>query len=320
MGLRATSVVAPAAVGVLLGAAATPFAVRLGVAAPVGVAQGDAAEGDAAEGESARAPVTKRAPVAVTAASAAAEKTRACPDDMVLVEGTFCPTLRYLCHTGVDETQRCATAYQKGVPCAGEQDERRFCVDRYEWPNRRGAKPVVDVTWHDAKRMCAEKGKRLCRRSEWVLACEGPERVPFPWGFRRSPTPCNIDKTPRAYNPATLRDPEMRAAEVERLYQAHPSGEREGCRSHYGVFDMTGNVDEWTDNTLDNPATRYPSTLNGGWWGPVRNTCRLTTKAHKPSFRYYQIGFRCCQDTQDDVAVAPPRTWIDEAGSWKRSP
>ena len=34
--------------------------------------------------------------------------------------------------------------------------------------------------------------------------------------------------------------------------------------------------------------------------------CRPMTTAHEPTFRYYQIGFRCCDDArQPDVGTAP---------------
>lgn len=298
---------APVVIGVLLGVGATPWAAQLSATPLPGI----------------RVPTPEVA--ALNTAAVSAEPLvpemagQACPNDMVLVEGRFCPKLRYVCHTGVDETQRCASEYQKGVPCHGTEDFRRYCIDRYEWPNRKGESPDVWVSWHEAKDKCAERGKRLCRRSEWVMACEGPKRVPFPWGFQRYPSPCNIDRKPIPFDLDKLQDEATRQQEIERLYQAYPSGARPECKSDYGVFDMTGNVDEWTDNTTDNPDTRYPSSLNGGWWGPVRNTCRLTTKAHGPSFHFYQIGFRCCKDTGDDVDVPPPRLWVDEAGGFKRA-
>jgi hypothetical protein len=74
---------------------------------------------------------------------------------------------------------------------------------------------------------------------------------------------------------------------------------------------MAGNVDEWTDNLADDPETDQPSSLNGGYWGPVRNTCRLSTKTHGPKFKFYQVGFRCCSDTIDGVPTPPPRPFID---------
>ena len=79
----------------------------------------------------------------------------------------------------------------------------------------------------------------------------------------------------------------------------------------YGAYDLSGNVDEWTDNLADDPGTSRPATLNGGYWGPVRNTCRLTTGGHGPTFRFYQAGFRCCADTVDGVVTPPPRPFVE---------
>jgi hypothetical protein len=97
-----------------------------------------------------------------------------------------------------------------------------------------------------------------------------------------------------------------RESEIARLWQADPIGSHPDCVSAFGAFDMVGNVDEWTDN--GEIQGEQVSTLNGGYWGPVRNTCRLTTKTHGPEFQFYQIGFRCCADPTDGIAapLSPP--------------
>jgi len=88
-------------------------------------------------------------------------------------------------------------------------------------------------------------------------------------------------------------DPKVRDAEAKRLWQGEPSGTRPSCVSPYGVFDMTGNVDEWVVNESGAP---HQSGLKGGHWGPVRNRCRPMTTSHDEGFSFYQIGFRCCAD------------------------
>ena len=75
------------------------------------------------------------------------------------------------------------------------------------------------------------------------------------------------------------------------MWQGETSGARAGCTSSYGVFDMTGNVDEWVVNESGHP---FKSGLKGGYWGPVRDRCRPMTTAHGEEFSYYQVGFRCC--------------------------
>lgn len=233
----------------------------------------------------------------------------ACPADMTLVEGDFCPSIRYDCaRPGGGVT--CAE-YVRGNRCVEPTDYRRYCVDRHEWPNRVGESPTVYVDWHEAKALCASAGKRLCRRSEWILACEGPKRLPYPWGFVRQPSPCNIDRPALGFDINAMVHEETREGELDRLWQADPIGSHPDCVSAFGVYDMSGNVDEWTDDLADDPHSRHPSTLNGGYWGPVRDTCRLTTTVHGAAFKFYQVGFRCCKDTEDGVEVPPPRPFVD---------
>ncbi len=233
----------------------------------------------------------------------------ACPDDMTLVDGDFCPSLPFTC---VRATRGVACAeYMRNARCREETDHRRYCIDRYEWPNRVGENPKVYVDWNEAKALCAGAGKRLCRRSEWILACEGPKRLPYPWGFERQPSPCNIDRAAVDFDVYAMMKDETREGELARLWQADRIGSHPGCVSAYGAYDMSGNVDEWTDDEADNPGTPHVSTLNGGYWGPVRDTCRLTTTSHGPTFKFYEVGFRCCADTQDGVAVPPPRPFVE---------
>ena len=237
-----------------------------------------------------------------------AAKPPACASDMVLIDGDFCPWQPYLCAAYSDKAEYRCARYVRGQRCRRPLERRRYCIDRYEWPNRVGAQPRVMVDWNEAKAACAGVGKRLCRRSEWVLACEGPKRLPYPWGYRRRPSPCNIDRPAIPFDVHALFDKATREEELARLWQADPSGSHPDCVSGFGVFDMAGNVDEWTDNQLDDPSTRRPSTLNGGYWGPVRDTCRLTTKKHTPRFRFYQVGFRCCADARTGPTY-PAKIW-----------
>lgn len=254
-------------------------------------------------------PVLEDASVAHEDASAVS----ACPADMTLVDGLFCPAMAYRCLKRSGGVGHGCPEYSRGEVCLGEQDRRRYCIDLHEWPNRVGERPKVYVSWFEAKALCEGVGKRLCRRSEWILACEGPKRLPYPWGFVRQPSPCNIDRSVVEADANAIADARTRDDEIARLWQADPIGSHPNCVSSFGVYDLAGNVDEWTDNAADDPTTDRVSTLNGGYWGPVRNTCRLTTKSHGPTFTFYQVGFRCCADTRDGVVIDPPRPWIERS-------
>ena len=179
-----------------------------------------------------------------------------------------------------------------------------FCMDRFEYPNVLGQNPVIVVTFHEAEALCKKSKKRLCGENEWTFACEGEEARPYPYGWTRDPTACVLDRNWRPFAEGALqpRDGEGARAELDRLWQAEPSGTRGGCKSAYGIYDMTGNVDEWTRSAR---STGFSSILKGGYWGPVRARCRPATRAHNEDFVAYQQGFRCCADA--DASVAAPR-------------
>jgi formylglycine-generating enzyme len=224
---------------------------------------------------------------------------------MVEVDGDFCPFLDQTCIKRPREMSYRCLEYKKSGACQTGTSHKHFCVDKYEWPNKAGETPAVMKTWYEAKHACEGIGKRLCSQDEWTLACEGPEHLPYPYGQARDATACNIDKPHPSVDEKALKssNPATRDSEVERLWQGEPSGSRERCVSPFGVHDMTGNVDEWTVNETGKP---HNSALKGGYWSWVRGRCRAVTAGHDESFRYYQIGFRCCSDPSRTNAVSTP--------------
>jgi sulfatase modifying factor 1 len=226
-----------------------------------------------------------------------------CPEGMIEVEGDYSAVVAHVCQERLDgPVERCAE-YATGALTEGKVEHKHFCVDRFEYPNLEGVRPVVMVSWVEAKAACRTEGKRLCTASEWTLACEGRERLPYPYGYRRDDTACNIDRPHPTPDERALDRPRDVSSEVARLDQRVSSGEMSRCTSPFGVQDMTGNVDEWVLNEqhfgpakADGSERPFISALKGGYWGPVRNRCRATTTAHNESFRYYQVGFRCCAD------------------------
>lgn len=216
---------------------------------------------------------------------------------------SFCPKLERQCvDKEYDEPNRitiCHAFREAPGQCREPRVALDYCIDEFEFPNQRGAKPPVMVSFYDAEQRCAAAGKRLCSESEWVAACEGPDETPFPYGYRRSPAACNFDNKwtdpnlKRVYSP----DAEVQRAELARLDRSQPSGARPECRSGFGVFDLTGNVDEWVRADQERKQRRSGvAALKGGAWGHVRNACRPVTTSHPPDFTYYFIGFRCCAD------------------------
>jgi formylglycine-generating enzyme required for sulfatase activity len=176
-----------------------------------------------------------------------------------------------------------------------------FCVDRYEAPNRRGAKPLVMQSANEADAWCAAHHKRLCTEDEWTAACEGDDHRAYPYGNTYVYGQCNDGKAWEKVDEALLAKwpaPEAQAHAKE-LYQASRSGADRRCTSEAGVHDMTGNVEEWVVRTREHP-NDWPYILAGCYWagcyGGGKPTCHSTNSAHGPEFRFYETGFRCCKD------------------------
>jgi formylglycine-generating enzyme required for sulfatase activity len=107
---------------------------------------------------------------------------------------------------------------------------------------------------------------------------------PYPYGWKRDSSACNFDRQ-------NLGRPNEGLTDYRVPTFAYPN-----CVSPFGVHDMTGNVDEWTERTGQAAPNR--SALHGGWWLPGRNNCRAATLQHVESYMGPQVGFRCCKDAQ----------------------
>lgn len=270
------------------------------------------ASATAAPAPSASASAAPSAPASV-ASSAAPSGPAACPEGMLLVEGSYCPDLEVKCleqfyaesnHLWVclevQEPTRCLSPKEKEVPM-------RYCIDKYEFPNRAGERPMVMQNFYQAQVHCAKAGKRVCTEREWTLACEGPARKPFPYGYVRDPKKCNGDHPWDRPDKDKILNRD--AQELERLWQGKVSGSQPECVSDYGVHDLPGNADELAASEtkfLGNPKRNFDNVTTGGpWYYGVRNQCRPKIYTHDESFAYYYLSWRCC--AEPDGKASDPR-------------
>lgn len=207
---------------------------------------------------------------AAGAAAAAAAKKEPCPEGMVLIPGG---------------------SFTMGAPSGdpdrnpGEKyDERTnvsaFCIDRYEYPNKKGAKPAAGINWPQAKSTCESAGKRLCSETEWEKACKGPKNLKFPYGASFDAAACNTED-------AAGNDRKVNAA-----------GAFAACKSGYGVYDMSGNVWEWTDSKLQ--SNLNDRVLRGGSYTRPDYHDRCANRYNSmPSVKDEEFGFRCCAQADE---------------------
>ncbi|MFN3197939.1 MAG: protein kinase domain-containing protein [Bradymonadia bacterium] len=141
---------------------------------------------------------------------------------------------------------------------------KAFCVDTYEYPG--SGRPKTRVTFAAAKGMCASKGKRLCSGSEWKRAC-GAGRA-YPYGGSFNPNRCNTEDD----------DEEERSVTS--------SGRFKKCRSGFGVYDMSGNVAEWTSDQRVRGGTSADADEDVSCNGSERRGGGSSSST---------VGFRCCK-------------------------
>lgn len=211
---------------------------------------------------------------------------------------------------------------RRGCPAGMIAVAGEYCIDRYEaslvellprgrtrpWspfvtpPPRRRMRAVARarafpqgyVSQVQARAACRAAGRRLCAEPEWVRACKGPTPSAWPYGPRYVPRRCNdgregpvrrIFGMGDVFHETQMNDP--------RLNQLPGTLARTGaharCRNRYGVFDMVGNLHEWTADSEGTFRGGYymDTTING-------DGCWYRTPGHNTAYHDYSIGFRCC--------------------------
>ncbi len=183
--------------------------------------------------------------------------------------------------SAMDEVPRIADAELPGVDVALSG----FYMDVLPWPNEAGAIATTNVTRDEAKRLCEEKGKRLCTELEWERACKGPENARYEYGASFDPAVCGAGSIGAA---AALR----------------PSGQRQTCRSSFGVRDLHGGASEWTDSKWGRGAAHELGVVRGGneAAGELATRCAYA-RALAPTERSSTTGFRCCAGPRNDPDV-----------------
>lgn len=132
--------------------------------------------------------------------------------------------------------------------------------------------PVVFVTWGDAKTYCSWRGGTLPTEEQWEAAAEGKKlggaHFGQPYG---TGAPKNIG-----------------------AFEANSQG----------LFDMMGNVYEWTSdeygpNGGSGSSAGKNKVVRGGSWSSPSHFLRTSDRVAKdPELRYSDVGFRCVNPTR----------------------
>jgi len=152
------------------------------------------------------------------------------------------------------------------------------------WPEKARLKelaehPVTFVSWHDAQAYAGWAGKRLPQEVEWEKAARGDTDARlWPWGDKFSPECANTQEG--------------------RIEGTTPIGQYPSGASPYNLFDMAGNVWEWTASDFDDEGLKVQR--GGSWFDPADQARCAARSGARPDGAYEDVGFRCVVD-------APPR-------------
>jgi formylglycine-generating enzyme required for sulfatase activity len=149
---------------------------------------------------------------------------------------------------------------------------------------RSGGYPVVCVTWSQAQQYCAFKGGRLPTEAEWEYAAVAGTKNVFAWGNQKP------DRSRCAQSSNSKPD----------LCKSHPA-------NAWGLYDMTGNVWEWTGdyytkdyysvsepkNPRGSPVGRFRVIRGGGWYSTVEKLRVRNRQWFAPEVGEVSVGFRC---------------------------
>lgn len=152
-----------------------------------------------------------------------------------------------------------------------------YQIDRLPYPNDPAKPPLTGVTRKQARRLCAQRGARLCTELEWERACKGPENDVYAGG--------------KTWDPRCAKQPRS-------------------CASGFDVVAMGGALREWTASDV------IPTTKDGASGAAVRGAAAnapgvdhrcAARHAVDPKSSSADLGFRCCKGAPNAAVVKEPK-------------
>jgi len=187
--------------------------------------------------------------------------------------------------------------YKQFIDATSRRSPRHY--ENRTFPDGLVDHPVVYVSWYDATDYCAWAGKRLPTGAEWEKGARGNDARVYPWGNEFDITRANMPQ---------------RWDTLKQAGGTTPVGAFKGGVSPFGLYDMSGNVWEWTSSwyeaypgnqkPTENYGQTYKTLKGGSWWNCSFYKCGASAPAFNRSFflrttRNKSFGFRCAKDSEE---------------------
>jgi formylglycine-generating enzyme required for sulfatase activity len=153
--------------------------------------------------------------------------------------------------------------------------------------------PMTLVTWFGAKAYCEFFDYRLPSEVEWEKAARGSDGRPFPWGDVIEATNANYYSSHDIFEKIVggLGDTTPVGFFNGQSYEGFSTLD---SPSPYGLYDMAGDVWQWTGDVYDGQHYRY---MRGGSKDNYAYNLRVWTRnSAGPDYFSPGVGFRCVRD------------------------
>jgi formylglycine-generating enzyme required for sulfatase activity len=153
--------------------------------------------------------------------------------------------------------------------------------------------PMTMVTWFGAWGYCKYYDRRLPTEMEWEKAGRGTDQRPFPWGDDIQRNNANFYSSRDPFEDMSSFG--SRTSPVG-FYNGKKYGDYQtiNSASPYGLYDMAGNVWQWTGNVYEGMHYRF---MRGGSKDTYDMDLRLWVRNNAtPTYYSPGVGFRCARD------------------------
>ncbi len=153
--------------------------------------------------------------------------------------------------------------------------------------------PMTHVTWFGAWGYCKYFETRLPTELEWEKAARGADERPFPWGDEIQRSNANFYSSRDPFEDMSTFG--SRTSPVG-FYngQTYDGFQTVNSVSPYGLYDMAGNVWQWTGDVYEGMHYRF---MRGGSKDTYDMDLRIWVRNNAtPTYYSPGVGFRCVRD------------------------